>query len=54
MIEPECKVCPCCNGALHVIGEDVSKRLDKIPAKLTVIVTRRPKFGGPSGAFELT
>ena len=44
VIEPESKVCPCCNGALHVIGEDVSKRLDKIPAKLTVIVTRRPKL----------
>jgi transposase len=45
VIEPESKICPCCNGALHVIGEDVSKRLDKQPAKLTVIVTRRPKLG---------
>jgi transposase len=44
VIEPESKVCPCCNGALHVIGEDTSKRLDKVPAKLTVIVTRRPKL----------
>ena len=44
VIEPESKVCPCCGGALHVIGEDVSKRLDKVPAKLTVIVTRRPKY----------
>jgi transposase len=44
VIEPESKVCPCCNGALHVIGEDVSKRLDKAPAKLTVVVTRRPKL----------
>jgi transposase len=44
VIEPESKVCPCCNGALHVIGEDVSKRLDKVPAKLTVVVTKRPKL----------
>jgi transposase len=34
----------CCGGALHVIGEDVSKRLDRVPAKLRVLVTRRPKF----------
>ena len=45
VIEPESKICPCCNGELHKIGEDVSKRLDKQPAKLTVTVERRPKFG---------
>src|SRR5215469_4831239 len=44
VIEPESKVCPCCGGALHVIGEDVSKRLDRVPAKLRVVVTRRPKY----------
>src|SRR5499427_7064492 len=44
VIEPESKVCPCCGGALHVIGQDVSKRLDRVPAKLRVVVTRRPKF----------
>jgi transposase len=44
IIEPAAKTCPCCGGALHVIGEDVSERLDKIPAKLRVIVTRRPKY----------
>jgi transposase len=27
-----------------VIGEDISERLDKIPARLRVIVTRRPKY----------
>lgn len=43
-IVPETTACPCCGGALHVIGEDVSERLDRIPAKLRVIVTRRPKF----------
>jgi transposase len=44
VIEPDSKVCPCCGGELHVIGEDSSKRLDKIPAKVRVIVTRRPKY----------
>ena len=44
MIEPESKSCPCCGGALHVIGEDTSRRLDKIPAKVRVIITRRPKY----------
>ncbi len=44
IIEPEDKECACCGGALHVIGEDVSERLDHIPAKLKVIVTRRPKY----------
>jgi transposase len=44
VIEPESKSCPCCGGTLHVIGEDTSRRLDKIPAKVRVIVTRRPKY----------
>lgn len=44
VIEPEAKSCPCCGGDLHRIGEDVSERLDKIPSKLKVIVTRRPKY----------
>jgi len=43
IIEPECRTCPC-GGALHVIGEDVSERLDRIPARLRIIVTRRPKY----------
>jgi transposase len=32
VIEPERKVCPYCGGELHVIGEDTSKRFDKVPA----------------------
>jgi transposase len=44
VIEPESTVCPCCAGAMHVIGEDVSKRLDVIPAQYQVLVTRRPKY----------
>lgn len=38
------KICPCCRGQLHVMGEDVSERLDIVPAQFRVIVTRRPKY----------
>lgn len=44
MIEPEFTVCGC-GGAMHAIGEDVSERLDVIPAQFRVLVTRRPKYG---------
>jgi transposase len=44
VIEPETKACSCCGSDLHQIGEDRSERLDKMPAKLRVIVTRRPKY----------
>jgi transposase len=44
VVAPEDKSCPCCRGAMHVIGEDTSERLDVIPAQYRVIVTRRPKY----------
>src|SRR5215217_1728771 len=44
VIEPETTACRCCGGAMHVIGEDRSSRLDVIPAQYRVIVTRRPKY----------
>ena len=44
-LEPESTVCPCCHGAMHLIGEENSQRLDKIPAQYQVIVTHRPKYG---------
>ena len=44
VIEPESKVCSCCGGELHEIGVDVAKRLDKVPAKVRVLVTKRPKY----------
>lgn len=44
VVEPEDKSCPCCNGEMHVMGEDRSERLDVIPAQFKVIVTRRPKY----------
>src|SRR5947208_8915572 len=39
------KSCPCCGGALHVIGEDTSEMLDIVPAVLRVRVIRRPRYG---------
>lgn len=44
VVEPESPDCPCCGGELHRIGEDVSERLDVIPAQFRVLVTRRPKY----------
>ena len=43
VIEPESLICAC-GGCLHCIGEDVSERLDVVPAQFRVIVTRRPKY----------
>ena len=37
--------CLSCNGDLHVIGEEVSEQLDRVPATLKVLVTHRPKYG---------
>ncbi|MGY4362930.1 transposase [Bradyrhizobium sp. i1.3.6] len=44
IIEPASTLCPCGCGAMTKIGEDVSKRLDVIPAQWRVLVTRRPKY----------
>ena len=44
VIEPASTQCPCCAAAMHMIGEDVSKRLDVVPAQYQVIVTHRPKY----------
>jgi hypothetical protein len=43
VIEPDSLICAC-GGCLHRIGEDVSERLDVVPAQFRVIVTRRPKY----------
>jgi transposase len=44
IIEPDSTLCPCGCGEMTRIGEDVSERLDLIPAQLRVLVTRRPKY----------
>lgn len=45
VVDVESKACPCCGGTLHQIGEDVSERLDVVPATFRVLVTRRPRYG---------
>ena len=45
VLEPGATACPCCQGRLHKIGEDVSEVLDIIPAILRVLRTIRPKYG---------
>jgi transposase len=44
IVDIDDKTCPCCTGLLHRIGEDVSERLDIVPAQFRVLVTRRPKY----------
>jgi len=44
IVDIQNKTCPCCKGGLHRIGEDVSERLDVVPAQFRVLVTRRPKY----------
>jgi transposase len=36
--------CPRCKNTLHRIGEDMSERLDMVPARFRVLVVRRPKY----------
>lgn len=38
------KICGCCQGELHQIGEDTSEKLEFIPAQVKVIETVRPKY----------
>jgi transposase len=33
-----------CGSTRHIIGDDVSERLDIVPAQFRVLVTRRPKY----------
>jgi transposase len=44
VIDVEDRRCPCCAGALHLIGEDVAQRLDVIPLQFRVLMIRRPKY----------
>ena len=44
IVDIDDKACPCCKGLLHRIGEDVSERLDIVPAQFRVLVVRRPKY----------
>src|SRR3954452_6669848 len=44
LIDLDDHACSCCQQALHRIGEDVSERLDIVPAQFRVLVVRRPKY----------
>jgi transposase len=39
------KVCSCCHGALHRIGEETTEQLDIVPAKVVVLEHVRFKYG---------
>ncbi|MXP65958.1 IS66 family transposase [Roseomonas sp. M0104] len=44
VLMPERETCPCCDGLLVEIGADSAERLDVLPARFRVLVTRRPKL----------
>ena len=48
VVEPEGLDCACGCEARVKIGEDVSERLDVVPARFRVIVTRRPRYACPA------
>ncbi len=47
-IEPQSKACPCCEGKLHQIGEDVSEMLDVVPAILRSYAMDDRPWCGPA------
>lgn len=49
VIEPDSLACACGCGDMVRIGEDISERLDIVPAQLRVLVTIRPKYACPKG-----
>jgi transposase len=42
IVDVEDKACPCCRGKLHQIGEDVSEKLDVVPAQFRVLSCADP------------
>src|SRR3954467_9816423 len=44
LVDVESTACPSCSAPLPRIGEDVSERLDIVPAQVRVLVIRRPKY----------
>ena len=44
IIYPAAAACPCCGGALHKIGEDVTETLELVPRQWKVIQHVREKF----------
>lgn len=44
IVDLENKSCSCCGGALHQVGETVTRMLDMVPAIFRVKVIRRPRY----------
>ena len=44
-IPVEQQICDSCKGGLHCIGEEVSEKLDYVPAQIKVIQNIRKKYG---------
>jgi transposase len=44
VVDIDSRTCPCCHSELHRIGEDVSEKLDVVPAQFRVLVMRCPKY----------
>jgi transposase len=44
IVYPSPSVCPCCGGALHKLGEDVTETLELVPRQWKVIQHVREKF----------
>ena len=44
VLTPEATACRCCQGPLVEIGTDAAERVDVIPARFRVVVTKRPKL----------
>jgi transposase len=45
VIDVESKICPCCGGSLHKIGETVKEMLDVVPVQYQVKRMVRPRYG---------
>lgn len=45
VVIPRPFVCPCCNGKLSKLGEDITETLELVPRQWKVIQTLRERFG---------
>src|SRR5580698_3390979 len=45
VIDVESKICPCCGGSLHKIGETVKEMFDVVPVQYQVKRMVRPRYG---------
>src|SRR5271168_4738955 len=45
VIDVESKICPCCGGPLHKIGETVKEMFDVVPVQYRVKRLVRPRYG---------